>query len=133
MTRSTFSTEDNSSCRRERALGLWLVFALLLGAHVACVRESVTPSAQGLLIATDGDYVAFGDAGLDVNFGTVDAGAVTTVTFEERGGKTLVVVRDLYPSKEALDAGIGSTDGMGETFDQLDALLVALDASAGRS
>ncbi len=60
-------------------------------------------------------------------------GAVTTVTFEEKGGKTLVVVRDLYPSKEALDAGIGSTDGMGESFDQLDALLVALDASAGRA
>ncbi len=52
-----------------------------------------------------------------------EAGAVTTVTFEEKGGKTLVVVSDLYPSKEALDAGIGSTDGMGETFDQLDELL----------
>ena len=62
-----------------------------------------------------------------------EAGAVTTVTFEEKDGKTLVVVRDLYPSKEALDAGIGSTDGMGETFDQLDALLVTLGASAGRS
>ncbi len=60
-----------------------------------------------------------------------EAGAVTTVTFEEKDGKTLVVVRDLYPSKEALDAGIGSTDGMGETFDQLDALLVALGARAG--
>src|SRR4051794_17711062 len=55
-----------------------------------------------------------------------EAGAVTTVTFEEKGGKTLVVVRDLYPSKEALDAGIGSTDGMDETFDQLDELLFAL-------
>lgn len=62
-----------------------------------------------------------------------EAGAVTTVTFEEKGGKTLVVVRDLYPSKEALEAGIGSTDGMGETFDQLDELLVALGASAGHS
>jgi uncharacterized protein YndB with AHSA1/START domain len=42
-----------------------------------------------------------------------DAGAVTTVTFEEKGGKTLVVLRDLYPSKEALDAAIasGSTAG----------------------
>jgi len=59
-----------------------------------------------------------------------EAGAVTTVTFEEKGDKTLVVVRDLYPSKEALEAGIGSTDGMGETFDQLDALLVALGANS---
>jgi uncharacterized protein YndB with AHSA1/START domain len=52
-------------------------------------------------------------------------GAVTTVTFEERGAQTLVVMRDLYPSKEALDAAIasGSTDGFGETFEQLDALL----------
>lgn len=61
-----------------------------------------------------------------------EAGAVTTVTFEEQGGKTLVVMSDLYPSKEALDAGIGSTDGMGETFDQLDELLVTLAAGVGR-
>jgi uncharacterized protein YndB with AHSA1/START domain len=62
-----------------------------------------------------------------------DAGQVTTVTFEEKAGKTLVVLHDLYPSKEALDAGIGSTDGMGETFEQLDALLVTLGASAAPS
>ena len=64
-----------------------------------------------------------------------DGGAVTTVTFEEKGGKTLVVVHDLYPSKEALDGAIasGSTCGMGETFEQLDELLVALGASVGRS
>jgi len=62
-----------------------------------------------------------------------DNGQVTTVTFEERGGQTQVVLHDLYPSKEALDAGIGSTDGMGETFDQLDELLVTLGAGAGRS
>jgi len=60
-----------------------------------------------------------------------DGGAVTTVTFEERGGETLVVMRDLYPSKEALDAAIasGSTGGMGETFEQLGELLVTLGAS----
>ena len=57
-----------------------------------------------------------------------DGGQVTTVTFEERGGKTLLVMRDLYPSKEALDGAIasGSTGGMGETFEQLDELLAAL-------
>src|SRR5262245_38568794 len=55
-----------------------------------------------------------------------DGGAVTTVTFEEKGGKTLLVMHDLYPSKEALDAGIGSTDGMPETLDQLDELVVTL-------
>jgi uncharacterized protein YndB with AHSA1/START domain len=64
-----------------------------------------------------------------------EAGAVTTVTFEERGGKTLLVMRDLYPSKEALDGLIasGSAPEMGESFEQLDELLVALDASVGRS
>src|SRR5262245_25327904 len=62
-------------------------------------------------------------------------GAVTTVTFEERGAETLVVVRDLYPSKEALDGAIdsGSTGGFSETFEQLDELLDTLGASVGRS
>ncbi len=41
-----------------------------------------------------------------------DGGAVTTVTFEEKGGKTLLVMHELYPSKEALDAaGPGMDDG----------------------
>jgi uncharacterized protein YndB with AHSA1/START domain len=64
-----------------------------------------------------------------------DGGTVTTVTFEERDGKTLVVVHDLYPSKEALDGAIasGSTSGMPEALEQLDDLLVTLGASAGRS
>jgi uncharacterized protein YndB with AHSA1/START domain len=63
-----------------------------------------------------------------------DGGAVTTVTFEERGGKTLLVVHDLYPSKEALDAAIasGATGGMPEQLEELDELLVTLGASAGR-
>jgi uncharacterized protein YndB with AHSA1/START domain len=63
-----------------------------------------------------------------------DGGAVTTVTFEERDGETRVVLHDLYPSKEALDGAIasGSTGGFGETFAQLDELLVTLGRSAGR-
>jgi uncharacterized protein YndB with AHSA1/START domain len=64
-----------------------------------------------------------------------DGGAVTTVTFEEKGGKTLLVMHDLYPSKEALDAALasGATGGMSETLDQLDELLVTLVASVGPS
>jgi uncharacterized protein YndB with AHSA1/START domain len=63
-----------------------------------------------------------------------DDGAVTTVTFEEQGGKTLLVMHELYPSKEALDAaGTGAADATVETFTQLDELLVNLGASAGRS
>ena len=62
-----------------------------------------------------------------------DDGAVTTVTFEDKGGKTLLVMHELYPSKEALDASIaGMEGGMPETFAQLDALLVTLGASVGR-
>ena len=63
-----------------------------------------------------------------------DGGAFTTVTFEEIGGKTRLVMRELYPSKEALDGAIaGMEGGMSESFEQLDELLVTLGASAGRS
>ena len=52
---------------------------------------------------------------------------VTTVTFEEKGGQTLVVMSELYPSKEALDAaGTGAADATHETFAQLDELLATL-------
>jgi uncharacterized protein YndB with AHSA1/START domain len=58
-----------------------------------------------------------------------DDGSVTTVTFEEQGGKTLVVLHELYPSKEALDGTLtGMEGGMPETFAQLDALLITLAA-----
>ncbi len=61
-----------------------------------------------------------------------DGGPITTVTFEEKGGKTLLVMHELYPSKEALDAaGTGAADGMGELFGQLDELLVPLGAGRG--
>lgn len=60
-----------------------------------------------------------------------DGGPVTTVTFEEENGRTLVVVHELHASKEALDAaGTGAADAMGETFEQLDELLVTLGATA---
>jgi uncharacterized protein YndB with AHSA1/START domain len=62
-----------------------------------------------------------------------EGGSVTTVTFEEKAGKTLVVVTERYPSKEALDAaGTGASEAMVETFDQLDELLVALGESSGQ-
>ena len=56
-----------------------------------------------------------------------DAGSVTTVTFEERDGKTLLVMSELYPTKEALDAaGTGAQEATYETFVQLDELLAEL-------
>lgn len=65
-----------------------------------------------------------------------DGGPVTTVTFEERGGTTLVVVCERYPSKEALDAAIDSgsagISAMPESLQQLDELVVTLDPSVAR-
>ena len=52
-----------------------------------------------------------------------DDGVVTTVTFEERDGQTHLTLSELYPTKEALDRNIGSTEGLPEQFAQLDALL----------
>jgi uncharacterized protein YndB with AHSA1/START domain len=63
-----------------------------------------------------------------------EGGPVTTVTFEDMGGKTLLVLHELYSSKEALDAaGTGAADAMVETFAQLDELLLTLGASVGQS
>src|SRR5262245_24298171 len=63
-----------------------------------------------------------------------DGGAVTTVTFEEKGGKTLLVMHDLYPSKEALDSALaGMEGGLRETLEQLDEFVVTLGASSRRS
>jgi uncharacterized protein YndB with AHSA1/START domain len=61
-------------------------------------------------------------------------GSVTTVTFEEKNGKTTLVMSELYPTKEALDAaGTGAQEAMNETFAQLDELLAPLAATAARS
>ena len=63
-------------------------------------------------------------------------GVVTTVTFEEKGGQTLLVVQDLYPSKEALDEAVASgnsMDAMPETLEQLDELLATLGDGGGRA
>jgi len=61
-----------------------------------------------------------------------DDGAVTTVTFEEKDGKTLLVMHELYPSKEALDRAIAGMEGcIRETFEQLDELLVTVGTSVG--
>src|SRR3954449_298688 len=61
-----------------------------------------------------------------------DGETVTTVTFDEKDGKTLLVVHDLYPSKDALDAAIasGSTGGLPDQLDQLDAFLASFGTSS---
>jgi uncharacterized protein YndB with AHSA1/START domain len=55
--------------------------------------------------------------------------AVTTITFEEKDGKTLLVLSELYPSKEALEEGRGAEEALPEQYAQLDELLVTLGAS----
>jgi uncharacterized protein YndB with AHSA1/START domain len=60
-----------------------------------------------------------------------EEGSVTTVTFEDvEGGKTRLVLQELYPSREAFDAGHGAEEGMPEQFAQLDELLANLGANA---
>jgi uncharacterized protein YndB with AHSA1/START domain len=54
-----------------------------------------------------------------------DDSAMTTVTFEEKGGKTQLSWHELYPSREALDEAAGMEDAMSEQFEQLDALLAS--------
>jgi uncharacterized protein YndB with AHSA1/START domain len=56
-----------------------------------------------------------------------DGKTITTVTFDETDGKTLVVLHDLYPTKEAVESG--STGAMPEALDQLDELLASLGSS----
>lgn len=52
--------------------------------------------------------------------------SVTTVTFEETDGQTLLTLTEVYPSKAAADASVGMEDGMAEQFEQLDDLLASL-------
>ena len=52
-----------------------------------------------------------------------DAGQVSTMTLEDRGNTTRMVLHEIYPSREALEAGVGAYDGMPESFAQLDELL----------
>ena len=57
-----------------------------------------------------------------------EEGAVTTVTFEDQGGKTLLTFHEAYPSEEALEEALqGSAAGLPEQLDQLDELLASID------
>ena len=110
---------------------------------IACEMDVRVGGKYRLVFAHDASEATFFGSYLEVtphsrlvwtNEESGDSGSVTTVTFEEKGGKTLLVLHELYPSKEALDAALasGSLDGMPE-FDQLDELVVTLGASVGPS
>jgi uncharacterized protein YndB with AHSA1/START domain len=120
----------------------WWVPKSLGMSLLSCDMDVRVGGKYRLVFAHEGTESAFFGSYLEVtphsrlvwtNEESGDAGPVTTVTFEEKGGKTLVVLHELYPSKEALDAaGTGAADMMSETFAQLEELLVILGASAGR-
>ena len=60
-------------------------------------------------------------------------GAVTRVTFEEQDGRTLLVMRELYPSKEALERAMeGMDEVLPEAFEQLDEFLASRIKGAAR-
>ncbi len=57
-----------------------------------------------------------------------EEGAVTTVTFEDQGGKTLLTFYEVYPSAEALEEALqGSAAALPEQLEQLDELLSSKD------
>lgn len=60
-----------------------------------------------------------------------EAEAISTVTFVAQGGKTLLTLTEVHPSKEALDESLGGMEGTPEQFAQLDAVLVRLVAGRG--
>ena len=108
---------------------------------LSCELDVRVGGTYRLVFSHDGSEMAFFGRYLEVtphsrlvwtNDEGDDGGPVTTATFEERNGRTLVVIHDLYPSKEALDAS-GSMDAMDETLDQLEELVVTLGGGSGRS
>jgi len=60
--------------------------------------------------------------------GAVGEPAVVTVSFDEQDGRTRLVARELYPSKQVLDDVLasGMETGMRATMDQLDELVKTL-------
>jgi uncharacterized protein YndB with AHSA1/START domain len=102
---------------------------------LSCELDARVGGKYRLVFAHDPEPVAFFGTYVEVkpnsrlawtNDEGGEGGSVTTVTFEEKGGQTLVVVRETYPSREALDAaGTGAAEAMVETFDQLDELLAS--------
>lgn len=104
---------------------------------LSCEADARVGGKYRLVFSVQGSEVAFFGTYREVtphsrlvwtNEEAGDAGQITTVTFEEKAGKTLVVVHELYPTKDALDAASGSHDGMSESFDQLDELVATLAA-----
>lgn len=103
---------------------------------VSCEMDVRTGGTYRLVFSAGGQSVEFFGKYLEVTpysrlvwtneEGGADAANITTVTFEEVNGTTLVIVHDLYPSKEALDEAISSesTGAWPEQLEQLQQLVV---------
>jgi uncharacterized protein YndB with AHSA1/START domain len=129
---------------RPELMGRWWVPKSFPISLISCEMDVRVGGGYRLVFGYEGSTMEFFGRYLEVtphsrlvwtNDEGDEGGTITTVTFEETDGRTLVVVHDLYPSKGALDDAIasGSTSGMSETLDQLDELVVGLTASAGGS
>lgn len=102
---------------------------------VACDMDVRTGGKYRLEFAMGDQTMAFYGKYLDVvpeqrivwtNDEGEEDGAVTTVTFEDRGGQTLVTYHEAYPTAEALEEAMsGSAKGLPEQFDQLAEVLAA--------
>jgi uncharacterized protein YndB with AHSA1/START domain len=108
-----------------------------LGATLSsCELDVRTGGTYRLVFGEEPDTMAFFGRYLEVvpdsrivwtNDEAGEGSSVTTVTLEERDGKTHLVLRELYPSKEAFEAaGAGAQEALVETFAQLDQVLAAL-------
>ncbi len=106
---------------------------------VSCAMDARVGGAYRLAFLHEGSTMEFFGTYLEVTphsrlVWTNEEGeggtTVTTVTFDEIAGRTVVAVHDLYPSTEAADAAAGSTGAMPEALDQLDELLGSLASTA---
>lgn len=106
---------------------------------VGCDMDVRTGGKYRLEFAVGDQSMAFYGKYLDVvpdqrmvwtnDEGHGEEGGVTTVTFEDQGGKTLVTYHERYPTPEALEEAMsGSAAGLPAQFDELAKLLAAADA-----
>jgi uncharacterized protein YndB with AHSA1/START domain len=103
---------------------------------VSCEMDARTGGKYCLVFSAGGQTAEFFGKYLEVTpysrlvwtneEGGEDAASITTVTFEEVNGATLVIVHELYPSKEALDDAIASESisAWPEQLEQLNQFIV---------
>ena len=103
---------------------------------VGCDMDVRTGGKYRLEFEAGGQTMAFYGKYLDVvpgerivwtNDEGEEEGAVTTVTFEDQGGRTLLTYHEIYPTAEALEEAMGgSAAGLPTQLDQLDELLSSI-------